>query len=319
MKVSKGNVRLAVGAALVGALITAGIGLGWQSLRQPAAEPSSTATTAPSDPTTPTPTSNPTTAPSTSNPSDPARPSPAGFPNADTTGVRPGVALTNSDSIVVDKAGTVIERLRVKGRIVVEADDVTIRDTLVEGGGTHYPIRIARGVKNVLIEHVEVQNDPGGGIGIFFNGGTGTVRHANIHTATDGIRVQADDVTIEYSYIHDLRRSEGGHHDSIQIRSGANTTIRGNTLLPYVASTDDPMNAAIQIGSLAKGPLVNLVVEKNFMDGGNYTINGGKDVESGSFIGNTFGPHARYGVRSGMPAGVEWRDNKMAGTGKMAE
>jgi len=233
--------------------------------------------------------------------------------------VRPGVTLTNSDSIVVDKAGTVIEGLRVKGRIVVEADNVTIRDTLVEGGGTHYPIRIAKGVKNALIEHVEVHNDPGGGIGIFFNGGTGTVRHANIHTATDGIRVQADNVTIEYSYVHDLRRSEGGHHDSIQIRSGTNTTIRGNTLLPYVAGTNDPMNAAIQIGSLAKGPLVNLVVEQNFMDGGNYTINGGKAVESGSFVGNVFGPHARYGVRSSMPAEIEWRDNKMAQTGKLVE
>jgi len=171
----------------------------------------------------------------------------------------------------------------------------------------------------VLIEHVEVDNDPGDGIGIFFNGGTGTVRHADIHTATDGIRVQADDVTIENSYIHDLRRVEGGHHDSIQIRSGNNVTIRGNTLLPYVASTGDPMNAAIQVGSVTKGPLVNLVVERNFMDGGNYTINGMRAVKSGSFVDNEFGPHAKFGVRSGMPPTIEWRDNRMTKTGELVD
>lgn len=262
----------------------------------------------------------PATPPASTQPPPSPTPSAAPeFPTADTTGVRPGVTLTDSESLVIDEPGTVIEGLRVRGRIEVRADDVVIRDTLVEGGGTHYPIRIGRGVKNVLIEHVEVHNEPGGGICIFFNSGSGTVRYANIHTATDGIRIQADDVTIEHSYIHDLKRIDGGHHDSIQIRSGHRVTIRGNSLLPYVERTDDPMNAAIQIGSVTKGPLVDLTVEGNYMDGGNYTINGGTDLESASFVGNYFGPHARYGVRSRMPAEIVWRDNVMAETGELVE
>lgn len=274
--------------------------VGWRAFTQRAPVPEPSPTTS-ADPT-------PSVAPSPS-----VTPLPE-FPSAATTGVRPGVVLTDSGSLTIDEPGTVIEGLRVKGRIVVNADDVVIRDTLVEGGGAHYPIRISRGVKNVLIEYVEVHNDPGGGIGIFFNSGSGTVRYANIHTATDGIRVQADDVTIEHSYIHSLKRISGGHHDSIQIRSGANVVIRGNSLLPYVAETNDPMNAAIQIGSLTRDPLVDLRVEGNFMDGGNYTINGGKDIESGSFVGNVFGPHARYGIRTRMSPEIEWRDNIMAET-----
>lgn len=254
-----------------------------------------------------------------SEPSPIATPSPSlplvpEFPSAATTGVRPGVVLTDSDSLTIDEPGTVIEGLRVNGRIVVNADDVVIRDTLVEGGGTHYPIRIARGVKNVLIEYVEVHNDPGGGIGVFFNGGSGILRYANIHTATDGIRIQADNVTIEHSYIHSLKRVSGGHHDSIQIRSGDHVVIRGNSLLPYLPDTGDPMNAAIQIGSLLGDPLVDFTVEGNFMDGGNYTINGIKGLASGTFVGNFFGPNSRYGIRSGMPSEIVWRDNRMLET-----
>lgn len=262
----------------------------------------------------------PTTPPaSTEAPPSPTPSAAPEFATADTTGVRPGVSLTDSDSLIIEEPGTVIEGLRVRGKIEVRADDVVIRDTLVEGGGAHYPIRIGRGVTNVLIEHVEVHNEPGGGIGIFFNSGSGTVRYANIHTATDGIRIQADDVTVEHSYIHDLKRVEGGHHDSIQIRSGDNVTIRGNSLLAYVERTGDPMNAAIQIGSVTKGPLVGLTVEGNYMDGGNYTINGGKALSSGSFVRNVFGPHARYGVRSSMPTQIVWRDNVMAETGELVE
>ena len=68
-----------------------------------------------------------------------------------------------------------------------------------------------------------------------------------------------------------------------------------------------------------RGPLVNLRVEANFMDGGNYTINGGEALESASFVGNTFGPNARYGVRTRMAPRIVWRGNVMLNTGKPAD
>lgn len=236
---------------------------------------------------------------------------PAGFPNASSTGVRPGVTLRSSGSITVTKPGTVIQGLQVNGTITVSANDVVIRDTLVRGGGNGYPIRVNAGVSNALIEYVEVDNLNSTGIGIFFNRGSGRVRYADIHSAEDGIRVGADNVTVERSYIHDLHRVPGGHHDSIQIRSGDNVTIRENTLLAYVERTGDPMNAAIQIGSLTRGPLRNLRVDNNYMNGGNYTINGGRsgNIASGQFIGNVFGDDYRYGVRTGLGSNVVWSGN----------
>ena len=241
---------------------------------------------------------------------------PDGFPEASSTGVRDGVVLQDSDSISVDQEGAVIAGLRVNGRITVNASNVTIRDVLIEGGGNGYPIRVSKGVQNVVIEYVEVDNQDATGIGIFFNGGSGTVRYADIHSAEDGIRIQADDVVIENSYIHDLQRAAGGHHDSIQIREGNNVTIRGNSLLPYVASTGDPMNAAIQVGSLSGSPIENLRVENNFLDGGNYTVNGGRagDIASGQFVNNVFGPNARYGPHSRLDNAV-WEGNTWFETG----
>lgn len=260
----------------------------------------------------------PEAAPVNQTPSSP-EPAPREFPTDLTTGVRAGVNLQESGSITVDEPGTVIEGLRVRGRITVEASGVTIRDTLVESGGSAYGIRILGPARGVLVENVEVDNQDAGGIGIFFNGGSGVVRSANIHSGSDGIRIQSSDVTVEQSYIHDLKREPGGHHDSIQIRSGDNVTVRGNSLGPYVARTDDPMNAAIQVGSLLEGPLSGLTVEDNLMDGGNFTVNGGNGIVSGSITGNVFGQHARFGVRTSISSAVIWRDNVMLETGEPAE
>lgn len=270
----------------------------------------SSASPAPSS-TTPTPSATTTRAPEPTPGPGNVPGIPPGFPNASNTGVRSGVTLRDSGSITVTTPGAVIQGLRVNGTITVSANDVVIRDTLIRGGGNGYPIRVAPGVRNALIEYVDIDNLNSTGIGIFFNRGSGTVRYADIHSAEDGVRVGADNVTIEQSYIHDLHRMPGGHHDVIQIRSGNNVTIRGNSLLAYVRSTDDPMNAAIQIGSLTSSPLQNLRVINNYMNGGNYTINGGEsgNIASGQFAGNVFGRDYRYGVRTGIGSNVSWSGN----------
>lgn len=235
------------------------------------------------------------------------------FPDAGTTGVPQGVELQPSGSITVTQDGSVVEGLHVTGEIKIAANNVTIRNTLVRTDTPTYPIHVTDGVTGALIEHVEVDNMGSTGKGIYFDGGSGTVRYANIHSAEDGIRISADDVTVEYSYIHDLFRHEGGHHDSIQIRRGDDITLRGNNLQIYVASTDDPMNAALQIGSLVgDDPISNLLVEDNLMNGGNFTINGGGrgEVDSAVYRGNRFGRDFRYGVAGNLENSV-WDDTNV--------
>jgi hypothetical protein len=236
-----------------------------------------------------------------------------GFPDASDTGVPAGTKLKASGSITVTKDGTVIDGKDVHGEITVKADDVTIRNTRVSSKTPAYPIHVTSGVKGTVIDHVEVDNMDSTGIGIYFQGGSGVVRHANVHSGEDGIRIEADDVTIADSYIHDLFRQPGGHHDIIQIRRGDDVTITGNTLMAYKKSTDDPMNSSIQIGSLlGSKPISNLRVTDNFMDGGNFTVNGGGrgEVSSAVYSGNRFGRDCKYAVEGNLQNST-WSDTNV--------
>lgn len=235
--------------------------------------------------------------------------SPTFPPGASSTGVPAGLRLTHSGSLTITVDGTVVDGLNVTGEITVNADNVIIRNSLIQSATRLSPIMVMAGSTGVLIEHVEVDNLNSRGIGVNFKpGSSGTVRFANIHSGEDGIRISSSNVTIEYCYVHDLFRTPEGHHDSIQIRAGDNIVIRHNNLQAYVRQTKDPMNASLQIGSLAtKDRISNLLVESNLMNGGNFTINGGKDgVESAIYRGNRFGRDFRYGVRGNMTKTSLW-------------
>ena len=232
------------------------------------------------------------------------------FPDATSTGVPGGVELEPSEGMTVDEDGLVVEGLHVRGRLVVEADGVTIRNTLVQSGA-HYPIHVTSDATGTVIEDVEVDNLGRDGIGIFVQGDDTIVRGVDVHSAEDGIRIQADAVMVEASFVHDLERRDGGHHDTIQIRSGDDVVIRGNNLQPYNATTDFPMNSAIQIGSLVGDDQIsNLLVTGNLMNGGNYTINGGgrDEVDSARYAENWFGRDFRYGVHANLQNSV-WEDS----------
>lgn len=242
----------------------------------------------------------------------PAPEPPSGFPTSDTTGVPDGVSLTASGSLTITEDGTVIDGLHVRGEIKIYADNVTIKNTLVESATSSNPVYVDRGTTGTLIERVEIDNLGGGGIGVFMRG-SGSIRFADIHSAEDGVRINSDDVTVEYSYIHDMVREPGGHHDSIQIRRGDDVTVRGNNLQSYVAATDDPQNAAIQIGSLSGDDQIsNLLVIGNLMNGGNYTINGGGrwEVESARYAENEFGRDYKFGVAGNLQNSV-WEDTNV--------
>lgn len=279
---------------------------------EPKPEPKPQPAPTPAPQPAPTPDPRPEPAPKPDPRPEPA-PEQAQFPTAETTGVPEGVKLTQSKGMTITEPGTVVEAKHIRGTVTIAADDVTIRNSIVEVATDGYPIKVDKGVTGALIENVEVDNLNSTGIGIFFKG-AGTVRGANIHSAEDGIRIEADDVTVEGTLIHDLHRMKGGHHDSLQIRKGDDITLRGNNFQAYRADTKDPMNAAIQIGSLlGDDPISNLVVEDNLFNGGNYTINGGSGgaVDSASYSGNHFGRDFRYGAVGNMNDASKWDDTNV--------
>lgn len=264
----------------------------------------------PVDPPAPEPEPEPTPEPPP--PSDDDTHPGGGWPSPATTGVPVGTTLTDSGSLVITTPGAVIDALHVRGTVKVQADNVTIRRSIIDSTGT-YPVQLMGDAKGLVIEDSEIDGGGKASAAILKRGYT--LRRVEIRNVKDGPRIEGDDVTIEDCLIWKLTRVEGGHHDTIQIRKGIGITIRHNTLLPYRADTDDPMNAAIQIGSaLGDVPISGLVVEGNYMDGGNYTINGGSSwVTEAVYRGNTFGEHFRYGVKKSVAGGSRWDgSNRMA-------
>ena len=271
------------------------------STTAPGSGPPTPTTTAPPGPptTTPRPTTTNPSPPTTTPPSPP--PANGRFPDASTTGVPAGVTLRPSGSVTVSSAGAVLENLHITGSVTVNAANVTIRNSLIDNTGT-YPIKVGSG-GSVVVEDSEI--DGNGTASVAILPGKYTLRRVDIYDVRDGPRIEGDDVVIEDSYIHHLHRVPDGHHDAIQIRKGSNITIRRNNLQAYNADTGDPMNAAIQIGSLT-APMRNLVVDGNLMNGGNYTINSGKSGSDPSYYrNNVFGRNFRYGILSSGP-GVVW-------------
>lgn len=300
-----GRLVLAVGgtvvALAVGVLLTVGTGA------QPARPPASAGTEAPTAPSS-SPPGRATTAPSATSSQTRAIP-PEQFPDSTTTGVPNGVELRRSGSVTITRRGTVIDGLDVHGSIEVQADDVTIRNTRVVTGEARYPIHVGPGVTGTLIEHVEVSNDGHDGKAIYFERSSGTVRFADVHSAEDGIFITGDDVLIEHSYVHHLVATGTSHSDAIQIRRGRGITIRENNLQAYNELLGEPMNAAIQIGSLVGDePVTELRVVHNLMNGGSVTVNGGRegDLASAYFSDNRFGRDFRHDVTGNLPDTVVW-------------
>ncbi|HEX7664657.1 MAG TPA: hypothetical protein VF407_09105, partial [Polyangiaceae bacterium] len=87
--------------------------------------------------------------------------------------------------------------------------------------------------------------------------------------------------------------NQGGgptHNDAIQILSGTNITIRGNTL---VAAKDQ--NSAIQVTE-DFGTVSDVHVEKNWADGGGCTFN--FSHKGAASLGNLFTTDNRFGRNS---------------------
>jgi hypothetical protein len=195
-----------------------------------------------------------------------------GFPNASNTGVPPGTTLTpytGPKTIVVH--GTVIENKIINGGLLISANNVTIRKCkIVTGAGTNVGIQVNYPVATTgcVIEDCEMYGGGKGGTIYGVAWGNYTMRRVNIYGFCHPGQVGGDNCTIEDCYMHDPADNAAGdaHIDTIQIVSGRNTVIRHNTLENPFGQT------AALLASADLGATVNLLVEKNFMAGGGYTM-----------------------------------------------
>lgn len=253
----------------------------------PAAEPeSATSEATPSpEPSAPPAAASVTRAPNTRAPST--------FPGPDNTGVPSGTTLRASGSIKVTQDGQVLSGLNITGCVTVTAKNVVLRKSRITCDGL-YSIR-TDGAVNLVVEDVEIDGKGKNSAAVCC--GEYTLRRVDISNVIDGPRLGSN-VVVEDSWIHHLTRQPGSHNDALQTTGASNIVVRGNSLEAYNPVTRDPFNACLMIGSTT-GPVVsNLIFERNYCNGGNYSIGVREDLNAVNIrmYGNVFGRNYRYGV-----------------------
>ncbi|MEO3889278.1 hypothetical protein [Nonomuraea sp. B5E05] len=223
-------------------------------------------------------------------------PGPPGFPDAASTGVPPGTALTvvTGDQTFA-KDGEVIEGKIFDGFVVVTARGVTFRKCVFRGAATTdvRPLLDTEQAKETVVEDSEFHPaHPSPSIDGIWAASTkiyrsefrGTVDGVKAHTAT----------LVQDSYIHDLSwfahdPDQGGgptHNDGVQaFADQSGVTLRHNTI--DLSTTRDP-NAAVQSSA------DELRVEDNYLDGGGCIVNIdhtplGRPLTGQRVTGNRFG------------------------------
>lgn len=246
---------------------------------------------------TPTPDPTPTTEPSPTPDPDPIpEPTPAPepgtsgtWPTASTTGVPAGVTLSSMSGLTVKTDGTVIDAKLVKGDIVINANNVTIKNSKVEGR-----IQIRPPFTGLKVQSTEIA-----GPGTAWAAVTEGIGYANftcdrcdIHGWGKGAMMDAN-VTISNSWIHDMPVASGSHNEAILSLGGPNYTIVNNRL--------DSGGAGNFTASLAFlnqwNSFTNTLVKDNLFNGGGYCVYAGGEAAHNSerpssnvrFVDNTFG------------------------------
>ncbi|WP_194944128.1 right-handed parallel beta-helix repeat-containing protein [Aeromicrobium sp. S22] len=237
-----------------------------------------------------------------------------GIASVATTGVPAGTDLTAAKGDVnITKDGTVIDGRDISGNIWIDADDVTIKNSRVAGGGFSV-IQVKSGSKNVTITDVEIDGMgvQAGAMGIM---GPATVTGADISGVENGLTPGSGSV-LKGNYVHDLKSPGSPHYDGIQIDGGlSNITVTGN----YVDLHEHSQTSAVMIDNYF-GPISNIKVDGNRLIGGGYTVYSDGQFSGGpitgvSFTNNQLGK-GRYGYASIVGNDPVWSGNVDVETGE---
>jgi hypothetical protein len=204
-------------------------------------------------------------------------------PSQYNTGVPRNVALSASGALSITQDGGVVDGLDIQGCVVVLANGVTIRRSHIRCGG-YYVLEVAG--TNTLIEDVEIEGTTASDVGYAVIGADLTVRRANIHGLSRGAYIGSN-VLIDSCYVHDLvgTGAMGVGSDAANQLTVQNSNIDLAGLDGWAVMVDG-----------AQGPLTNVLVEANWLNGGSWTVRAGDPNGSNIQINdNRFGRGATTG------------------------
>jgi PKD repeat protein len=250
------------------------------------------------------------------------------------TGVPAGTVLkvVNADQTIT-KDGTVIDGWDIYGTVILHAKNVVIKNSIIRGGNYTSSgkclINAAASDQAGLqvIDSELVPDYPSVNVGDGICGHDYSITGSNIHDVVDGAGVFGSNVTISNNWIHNLPyypvapdHTNGSHNDGIQVEAGDNIQIVGN----YISGGDVNDNSAIMVSQVV-GTVSNLVIVKNYLDYGNYTVR--LNPSPSTYLSlvilddNVIGSHQNYGVYFALVnkgAVVENLRNVWFATGKAA-
>ncbi|MFI6389166.1 hypothetical protein [Nonomuraea sp. NPDC050540] len=233
-------------------------------------------------------------------------------PTAACTGVPPGTKLTEAvlndsgQAHRVDVAGRRLDRVHIKGDLVVLADDVVITNSVIDG-------RILnekdRKLKRFTISDSTVGPEqgcdslPGIGDGEF------TAVRVHVRNHGDGIRFSGDNIVVQDSFI-DLCSNPKDHSDGIQGYYARSNLVFDHNTIDQRDVTDH--NAPIFIPRTQNPDVENVVMTNNLLMGGTFSIQlwdiGGYVIfRNNLLVDNTWD----YKPAEVECATVDWRDNKL--------
>jgi hypothetical protein len=202
---------------------------------------------------------------------------PAERPDGSNTGVPVGTELAQSSGdVTIDDNGAVLDGRDIHGTVVIEADNVTVRNSRIHPDstaeskgvvltGTHRGLRI--------LDNEIFTDGEDGYIGI--DASNAVVCGNHIHGFANGMTVGAG-MTIQANYVHGLfaktRGDDVPHYDGIEIYYGGGSTVIGNTLLVNSPTGDWwPDTNAVNL-TAETIDIKDVVVRGNWLGGGSYTI-----------------------------------------------
>lgn len=228
--------------------------------------PSSSASPTPSPTRTPTPTPTPTATSTGSTPS----PGGAGFPSATTTGVPAGTTLTDyTGPATITTAGTVIDGKKITACLVIKANDVKIRNSLIQSGGCYWNVLSDNGNTGLTLTDVEVDGQGNPNADSAINGGGWTCTRCNLHGTVDGVKAGTG-VVLQDSFVHDLVITADSHNDGVQSLGTTSLKVLRNRIV-----LADGATSAVLLSTGSASDMRNVQIERNLLGGGAFTVYGG--------------------------------------------
>lgn len=166
----------------------------------------------------------------------------------------------------ITEDGAIIERVIFNKAITISASNVTIRD-FVSRHDDHHAFRTSGSARNFLIEDGLVEGMKSSAV----YGSNFTARRLHVRdSGNDGFKPHSNYV-IENCWIHHLGYIPGAHADGIQQREGSNGVLRGN-YFDVVSGDAGYFNHIAIFLSTAAGPIDNVLIEENWINGGGISI-----------------------------------------------